>query len=71
MIRSSGLTRTLGGAILLIALVILCSGIAVVLVLDREEAALEARRASHETVRDIGAFRMDHARPGDRACAAS
>ena len=59
MIRSSGLTRTLGGAILLIALVILCSGIAVVLVLDREEAALEARRASHETVRDIGAFRMD------------
>lgn len=55
MIRSSA---PLAAPYLLIA-GILCGGIAVVLVLDREEAALEARRASHETVRDVGAFRVD------------
>ena len=57
MIRFSGLTRTLGGAILLVALVTILSGIAVVLVLEREEAALAARSASNRIVRDVAAFR--------------
>ena len=51
------LNRTLGGAILLIALVTICSGIAVILVVDREEGAMETRRVAYGAVRDVGDFR--------------
>ena len=54
---SSSLNRSLGGAILLIALITLLSSGAVLLVLGREEEAVAMRRVSNRVVRDVGAFR--------------
>ena len=57
MFGDRSLNRSLGGAIALIALVAISSGIVVVFALHRSNAAIEARRQAYAAVREVGAFR--------------
>ena len=57
MFGDQSLNRSLGGAIALIALVAILSGIVVVFALHRSNVATDARQRAHAAVREVGAFR--------------
>ncbi len=57
MFGDRSLNRLLGGAITLIALVAISSGIVVVYALHRSNVATDARQRAHAAVREVGAFR--------------